>query len=169
MQYVKIPSERVNVLIGEGGKTKRDLQRHTKTKITLEDTTVTIEGESVDEWVGKDVVKAIGRGFNPQKALTLLSEDNSLLVIDITDLVGGSERTLMRFKGRIIGRDGKTRKLIEQLTGCYLSVYGKTASLIGSYESVEVARDAILKILDGSPHSSVYRFLEKNRAKIKAF
>ena len=135
----------------------------------MEDTSVTVEGESIDEWVTRDIVKAVGRGFTPQKALTLLSEDQMLLVIDLTDHVGGSEKALTRFKGRIIGRDGKTRKVIEELTGCYLSVYGKTASLIGGYDAVEVARDAILRILDGSPHAAVYRFLEKNRGKIKAF
>ena len=169
MQYLKIPKERVNVLIGEGGETKRDIERLTKTKITVEDTSVSVEGDGVSEWIARDVVKAVGRGFSPEKALTLLSDENMLLVIDLTDHVSDSDRALTRFKGRIIGRDGKTRKVIEELTGCYLSVYGKTVSLVGSYDGVEVAKDAVLRILDGAPHSSVYRFLEKNRRKIPRF
>jgi len=133
MQYVKIPQERVSVLIGEDGEAKKKIERLTKTKILVEDTSVTVEGESLSEWLARDIVKAVGRGFSPDKALSILSEDHMLLVIDLTDLVGSSEKTLSRYKGRIIGRDGKTRKIIEEMTGCYLSVYGKTVSLIGSY------------------------------------
>lgn len=163
MQYVRIPKERVGALIGEGGKTRADIESRTKTKITVEDTSVSIEGESFDEWVTRDVVHAIGRGFSPEKALYLTQENMMFELVNLSDAVGGSDKSLSRVKGRIIGSNGKVRERIENLTECYISVYGKTVGIIGSLDDAPLARDAIGRIILGSPHSSVYRFVERQR------
>lgn len=164
MQYVNIPEERVPVLIGEGGGTKKEIEERTKTKLTIQDTEVSIEGaDSYSEWVTMDVVKAIGRGFSPEKALQLLKEDTVFELIQLTDLVKDSEKTLIRYRGRIIGEGGKTRRYIEEITGSFVSVYGKTVSIIGSYEGVAAAKEAVVRIASGSPHKSVYKYLERWR------
>ncbi|RLG35306.1 RNA-processing protein, partial [Methanosarcinales archaeon] len=72
-------------------------------------------------------------------------------------------KTLKRIKGRIIGQKGKTRRVIETLTGVKISVYGKTVSLIGYPEQIKVAREAIEMLIKGTPHSTVYTFLERKR------
>lgn len=165
MEYLKIPRERTNVLIGEGGKTKRYIEKRTHTIIEIEDDSVTIDSElenSLQEWLAKDIVLAIGRGFNPAIAMRLLNENNVLEVIQLRDFAH-TKKSAIRIKGRLIGREGKTRKFIEQSTGCYLSVYGKTVALIGNYDDVYLAKEAIAMILRGSPHSSVYKFLERKR------
>ena len=41
-----------------------------------------------------------------------------------------------------------------------MSVYGKTVSIIGKYQNVELAEQAVNKIIDGMPHRSIYEFLE---------
>ncbi|MFH1788452.1 MAG: hypothetical protein ABH834_03630 [Candidatus Altiarchaeota archaeon] len=111
----------------------------------------------------KQRLHAIGRGFSPEKAL-YLTQDNMLFeLIDLTEAVGGSEKTLARVKGRLIGTNGKVRERIEALTDSYISVYGKTVGIIGSLEDAPLALDAITRIISGSPHSSVYRFLERQR------
>ena len=163
MQYVKIPRERIGALIGEEGATRKDIEDRTKTKLTVDDTSVSIEGESLDEWIGKDVVRAIGRGFSPEKALSLLQENMGFELVNLSEVVGGSEKTLARVKGRIIGTDGKVRSRIEDLTECFISVYGKTVGVIGSLEDTPLALEAILRIASGSPHSNVFRFLERQR------
>ena len=122
----------------------------------------------VDEWITRDVVQAVGRGFSPEKALLLLQENISFELIDLSDIVGDSEKTLARVKGRIIGAKGKSREKIESLTDCFISVYGKTAAIIGSIDDAPAAREAVLMLVSGSPHSNVFRFLERQKKRGKS-
>ncbi len=165
MQYLKIPKERVAVLIGEGGKTKRYIEKRTNTTIVIEDGTIMVDSDpenSINEWVSKDIVLAIGRGFSPAIALKLLKENNVLEVLQLRDFVN-TKKSAIRVKGRIIGKEGRTRRYIEQITGCYMSVYGKTVALIGAYDEVYIAKEAIGMLLNGSPHSTVNKFLERKK------
>ena len=164
MQYIRIPEERVNVIIGSGGETKRLLESRTKCKISVEGNEVSVEGEPMKEWVCKDVVSAIGRGFNPEKALLLLKDDYALNIVDLDDF-SKTPKVLETKRGRIIGEAGRTRKFIERTSGAFLSVYGKTVGIIGSFDEVELAKEAVLMLLSGSKHSTVYRFLERERGK----
>ena len=68
-----------------------------------------------------------------------------------------------RIKGRIIGRNSKSRKTIEELSGAYVSVSGHTVALIGSFEEIRLANDAVLMILKGSAHKTVYTMLQEAR------
>ena len=74
---------------------------------------------------------------------------------------------LERIKGRIIGASGKARDQLEQLTDTFICVYGKTISIIGESSKVNLARRAIESLLNGSPHSNVYKWLEKKRRDLK--
>ena len=85
----------------------------------------------------------------------------------MAEYVGKSNDAMIRLKGRVIGRDGKSRKLIEELTECSISVFGKTISIIGSAESAAAARQAVESLLRGSTHANVYKWLEKRRREIK--
>ena len=64
-------------------------------------------------------------------------------------------------KSRLIGTKGKTRISIEECSGCFISIYGKTVSIIGKYEQINIAREAINMIIRGSKHSKVYSFLQQ--------
>ena len=63
--------------------------------------------------------------------------------------------------GRIIGKDGRSREIMERLSGTKVSVYGKTVAILGYPEQIRVARAAIEMLLDGAPHGNVYSFLER--------
>jgi phosphopantetheinyl transferase len=67
----------------------------------------------------------------------------------------------------IIGKEGKMRRFIEDTLGVNISVYGKTVAIIGDAESVAVAREAILMLVEGAQHSTVQRFLERKRREMK--
>jgi ribosomal RNA assembly protein len=82
-------------------------------------------------------------------------------------VVGDSPADLKRIKGRIIGKNGKTREVIEQMTGARLSVYGKTIGIIGDAEQIATVRSAIDMLIDGAPHGAVYGYLEKRRRELK--
>ncbi len=81
--------------------------------------------------------------------------------------MGKSQSDQKRLKGRVIGKEGKTRRIIEELTEANVSVYGHTISVIGDMDQAEVAREAIWRLIKGSLHRSVYRFLQKKRRELK--
>ena len=74
---------------------------------------------------------------------------------------------MRRIRGRIIGRDGKTRRIIEELTETYISVYGHTVGIIGDFEKAQIAREAIDMLIKGAMHGTVYRYLHRKRREIK--
>jgi ribosomal RNA assembly protein len=116
----------------------------------------------------KDVITALGRGFSPEHAFRLMRDDDAVLdVIDLRTVFGRSESDIKRVKGRIIGMNGKTRRIIEELTDTDVAVYGHTVSIIGQIEHAEVAREAVQMLVKGSLHATVYRFLHRKRRELK--
>ena len=167
---LRIPKDRIAVLIGKEGSIKKDIETETKTKLEVDskEGDVFISGEdALGLYACREVILAIGRGFNPDIAKLLLKSDYCFEVIDLKDYSGKSRDTLLRIKGRVIGSEGKTRKLVEELTESYVCVYGKTIGIIGLPESVSIARQAIESLLRGAPHANVYQFLEKKRRELK--
>ncbi len=173
--FLKIPKERVGVLIGPEGKTKKNIEKELSVELQIDseagDVTVMLTEGSEDPSVlfkAKDVVTAIGRGFSPEHAFRLIRDEEVFLdVIDLRTVFGRSESDIKRVKGRIIGMDGKTRRIIEELTDTNIAVYGHTVSIIGNIEQVDAAREAIQMLVKGSQHSTVYRFLHRKRRELK--
>ena len=172
-ESVKIPKERIGVLIGTEGKVKRKLEKLTETSIEIdsESGTVDIEGKgnSANFLDAINIVKAIGRGFSPEKALDLLGEETLLDVIKISDVVGGSEKTLKTKRARIIGTKGFAREAIEKATGAKISVQGKTVAIIGGPKEIELAREAVEMLLDGANHKKVMDYLKREQQQQEKF
>ncbi len=162
---VLVPSERIGVIIGKNGKVKKEIEKRLGVKIRVEpeDNEVIIErDESNPEGLkAREVIKAIARGFSPEKAFKLFYDDYYLEVITITDFV--SKGSLERIRGRLIGRKGKARRKIEELTNTYISIYGKTVSIIGDIEGLRDAKEAILGLIQGKQHNTVFRALERKK------
>ncbi len=166
---LKIPKDRVAVLIGVKGQVKKSLEDHTKVKIDVDskEGEVTLTGkDSLALYSLREVIKAIGRGFNPEIAQLLLKQDYSLELIQIQDYVKNKNH-IQRLRGRVIGAGGKARATIEQLTECFIVIYGKTIGIIGTNERAGIAYRAVESILEGSPHANVYRWLEKSCKQLK--
>ena len=166
---MKIPKDSVAVLIGKSGAIKKQLEENTKSKIKVdsEEGDVFVSGEdAILLFSAREIIKAIGRGFNPEIAMLLMQQDYMFEVIDLMDYAP-TKRHLLRLKGRVIGQNGKSRRIIEEMTETYLCVYGKTISLIGPPEGTSIARKAVESLLDGSPHSNVYKWLEGKRKEMK--
>jgi ribosomal RNA assembly protein len=131
---------------------------------------VTIKSDSADQgdpFIAVRIIEAIGRGFSPQRARRLLEEGVAFEVIDLRDFAGRSANSLDRIRGRVIGLKGKSRRVIEELTQCYLSVYGRTVAIIGDASEVQLASEAVRKLASGSQHKTVYNELQKARTKRK--
>ena len=152
IKEILVPKDRMRVFIS----VKKRLQDRLSIDISVESNVVSMNGESLSIMEAETVVKAIARGFSPAKAFELLNEENTLIILDLP-----SERNkLIKTKSRLIGTDGKCRKNMEQMTGTFVSVYGKTVSIIGEYDSAEKCRRAMQMLIKGSPHKNVYKFLE---------
>jgi ribosomal RNA assembly protein len=173
--FLKIPKERVGALIGPEGKTKKSIEEKLSVELQIESETgaVTIMlAENANDpsllFKAKDVITAIGRGFSPEHAFRLIHDEEAILdVIDLRTIFGRSESDIKRIKGRIIGMNGKTRKIIEELTDANICVYGHTVSIIGNIDQAQAAREAIQMLINGSQHSTVYRFLHRKRRELK--
>jgi ribosomal RNA assembly protein len=162
---LKIPKDRVAVLIGKKGETKKELEEFSKASINIdsrEGEVVLTGSESIMLYSLKEVIRAIARGFNPEVAKLLFRQDYSLEIIHLSEFNEHKSHQL-RLKGRVIGRNGKSRSTIEDMTNCYISVYGKTIAILGSVIEVPIAKKAVESLLIGSMHASVYKWLEKQK------
>lgn len=166
MRHLRIPDERAPVLIGEDGETLEEIRELLDVELEVEDGEVEIDGDPLEEMRAVNIVKAIGRGFSPERALRLLEDNTDLCVLDVTDFAS-TDNGKQRLKGRVIGRDGETREKLENDTDTEIAVYGKTVSILGNVQNVEIARQAVRMLLEGASHSTAYQYIEKNRAKIK--
>jgi len=170
VQEIRLGTNRIGSLTGKGGITKRKLEEKTGATITIdsEEGQVRVEGEDpVGALRAAEVVSAIGRGFSPERAFILLEDDD--LILDVIDLSGiePSPQQQERLRGRIIGKAGKARQQIENMTGIEISVQGKTVAMIGQPEQLKNARTAIDMLINGVPHEAVFSFLEKKRREEK--
>jgi len=166
---LKIPASRVAVLIGREGSVKKRLEEETKVKITIDsqEGDVFLYGDdALNIYTTREIITAIGRGFNPEVALQLLKADYSFEQLNLGNYAK-SRNHFIRIKGRVIGSSGKSRKLIEEFTDCKISVFGKTIGIIGRIESVYICRRAIESLIAGSKHATVYRFLERQRRDLR--
>jgi len=173
--FISVPRERVGVIIGPDGVTKKNIEKKLFVELQIDgdsgDITITMSEKATDPsmlFKAKDVVTALGRGFSPEHAFRLVRDEDALLdVIDLRTAFGKSEADIKRVKGRIIGMNGKTRRLIEELTDTHVAVFGHTVSIIGTIEQVQVAREAVEMLVKGSMHSTVYRVLHRKRSELK--
>ncbi len=168
---VRLPKERIPIIIGKEGLTKKDLEHLGDVRILVDsvDGSVSIDqrGDALKANLAVNAIQAIARGFNPEIAKTLFDDYMQLIIIPLREFAKPGSRRIEEIKGRIIGRDGKTRKVIEDLTSTKISVYGDTVSIIGDYVSVQYSREAISMIIAGKKHRSVYQYLEKRVKEIK--
>ncbi len=164
MDEIRIPKDRIAILIGKKGEVKREISKLTNTKLQInsKEGDIIINGDDgFNVYLAKKIINAIGRGFNPEIALALLNDDNNLEIIDISYFSRKTKNDLKRIKSRLIGTKGKAKKLIEDLADVELSIYGKTISIIGNQINLSIARHAVINLLQGSRHGNVYSYLEK--------
>ena len=171
-QKIVLWKDRIGALIGKNGRNKDILEKRLEVKISINSRTgeVTVKCDDLEKSMRAiNVIRAVNYGFSPERAFRLLDENQILNVIDINAFIGKSPKDLIRVKGRLIGERGKTRRLIEETTKVYLSVYSHFVAVIGSFENVLTATEAVKRLIKGAPHKSVYNplFYERRIEKLK--
>ena len=172
----RVPKDRIAVLIGAKGTTMKSIRE----ACGCQDLFINSETGDVEVTWGKpgsydpvkamklpDVVKAIGRGMAPKAAIRLFDDQHFFEMVDLRDFVGKRSNQQRRVRSRIIGSQGKVRKMIENLTDTEITIYKSTVVIIGEQEGLFAARQAIEMLAGGSEHGSVLGYLEKDRRKAK--
>ena len=166
--YEKLPLDRIGVLIGREGSVRKEIEEKTKTLITVDTQTgsVIIEPASPSTTAlelikAQNIVRAIGYGFSPERAFRLLEDDQVLEVLDVRQYVGDKPNHVKRVLGRIIGEEGKARRILEEYTGTYISIYDHYVAIIGDYETANIAKKAIEMLIQGRMHSTVYKYIDR--------
>ncbi|MBN28970.1 MAG: hypothetical protein CMB33_03770 [Euryarchaeota archaeon] len=165
----RVPKNRIAVLIGKSGKTRKMIEKACDGTLTIDSQT----GDVSISWSGDpdpirrmkvpDVISAIGRGFSPERAVQLLDDDVFLRMYNIREWVGRQPNQTRRMRSRLIGTNGRIRTLIEEMSGCEIAVYGSTVAVLGGNEALSLATPAIEGILGGSEHSTVLFGLEQDK------
>lgn len=166
MEIIRIPIERVKVLIGKDGATKEKIEKVCRVRLVVgSEGEVELDGDPSEIFFAKDVVIAIGRGFNPNKALKLAKDNYNLFVFHLREILP-NEKTITRIKGRIIGENGKVKREMEAATQSNLSIYGNTIAIISQLDTMEYAKEAVQIVIDGAPHITLFNYLRKIKRNI---
>lgn len=141
---------------------KKTIEDAFKIKITKKDEIIEIEGNPENEFIAVEAIEAINLGF-PVSEATILKQDgfafDKILIKSIS-----RRRNLSQVRGRIIGVERKALNNIEYLTECAIVLHDNTLGVIGRAENVKKAVYALKKLIGGSKHANVYRYLEDEKA-----
>jgi ribosomal RNA assembly protein len=96
-----------------------------------------------------------------------MDDDADFFVFDLYDYVGKKEAHVRRLKSRIIGKEGKTKRVLEELTDARISIYGHTVSVISDIVRMNILKKSIDMILAGRKQATVYRFIETQMRELR--
>jgi ribosomal RNA assembly protein len=163
-----LEKERIGAFLGKEGKQKKEFEEKFKCQIDVESNSgeVFINGEdSVSIFILTNIISAINYGLNPKNAMKLEDENFVLDIIDVKQTIKDQEK-LKKVMGRIIGKDGATRRTIEEITKCNLAIKDHFVAVVGPYENTILIHDALNMLIKGSSFKSFYSYLERNKVKL---
>ncbi|ORX90731.1 pre-rRNA-processing protein PNO1 [Basidiobolus meristosporus CBS 931.73] len=175
MRKVPIPPHRMAPLKGNWIKLYTPLVEHLKLQVRMNVKSKSVELKTSPHTVdtgalqkGTDFVRAFALGFDIDDALALLRLDelyiDSFEIKDVKTLHGDH---LSRAIGRIAGKDGKTKFTIENATKTRIVLADTRIHILGSFQNIKIARDAVVSLILGSPPGKVYSTLRTISARMK--
>ena len=134
--------------------------------IKVEGRKITIEGEAIDEYNAQQVFEAIQFGFTVKQSLQLTEPDMHFVKINIKKAT--RRKNLEDVRSRVIGKEGKTKRTLENISGCEIVVNDNNeVGLIGPSESIESAETGLKNVIKGSKQSNAYAYVERMNSERK--
>ncbi len=167
-EKLQISLDRVPVLIGKDGRDKVFLEKKFNCSINIDSKTGEVFIDSEDgytNYILRNIITAIDLGHSPMNAVKLEDENYVLDVIDVKNKVKDSHR-LKIVLGRVIGKNGTTRKILSDTTNCSVSVKDNYVSVIGLFENIQLVHEALEMLINGASHKSFYSYIERNKVNI---
>lgn len=168
MRIFSLPCNRVALFARDGGALLEEVAERGNVELKLNgEGDVEISGNGGDEWIAEQVLLALSYGFKPRNAFKLFGDDAFIEVIDLGQACNHSDKLVAKCKSRVIGSQGKAKKRVEELSGAFISVQDDCVAMLGTFEDLKMAKEAVFRIIEGAEHSSVYAFLEARRRRLK--
>lgn len=140
-------------------KNKNNIEEELNVKISVKGEEIEIDGEPEDEYLAEQVIDAINIGFPYETAFLIKKEDYFFEILNIKDYT--TKKDLKSVRARIIGKGGKTLRVLSDLSGCFFELKDNSVGIIGNPELIRPAQDALINLIRGAKQSNVYTGLEK--------
>lgn len=134
--------------------------------VELKSSLDTLDNSAIQK--GADFIKAYSLGFEVDDCIAMLRLDDLYLdsfeTKDVKTLQG---ENLSRAIGRIVGKDGKTKFTIENTTRTRIVVADTKIHIMGSFQNIKIAKDALVNLIMGASPGKVYAKLRSISSRMK--
>ncbi len=152
-------------IIGKKGKKIKRIKKELGIEVKINEN-LEIEKKKckLNDFELQNIFDALAMGFDVDTALKLRNFNYDFCKIDLKGLRESRRRVI---KGRILGKEGKIKEVIEDNTDCKVKIFKNKIGVIGETENVEVAKRAIEMLIRGKSFHAVKRWLEREKTKIE--
>ncbi|KAL1955031.1 hypothetical protein VTO42DRAFT_322 [Malbranchea cinnamomea] len=172
---VPVPPHRMSPLKANWTKIYPPLVEHLKLQVRMNIKNKAVELRSSKHTTdpgalqkGEDFVKAFTLGFDVDDAIALLRLDDLYIeTFEIKDVKTLNGEHLSRAIGRIAGKDGKTKFAIENASRTRVVLADQKIHILGGFQNIHIAREAIVSLILGSPPGKVYGNLRTVASRMK--
>nr|CAG8530427.1 7096_t:CDS:2 [Entrophospora candida] len=175
MRKINVPANRFTPLKKEWRKIYEPLVKHLNLQIRMNTKTNNVELKTSKYTTdpsalqkAADFVKAFMMGFDVDDAIAILRVDDLYIdSFDIKDVKTLEGDHLSRAIGRIAGKNGKVKFAIENTSKTRIVLADSSIHILGSFQNIRVAKDAIVSLILGSPPGKVYANLKTVSTRMK--
>ena len=143
-------------------KHKAELERKLSISLTIVGRKVTYDGSAINEYVAGMILEAMAFGFSFNEAIALKDEEMLFRKVPLRGFT--RRKNLKDVRARLIGKEGKTRRTVEDISGCTVLIGDNAVGLIGRAEAIDAATQGVINIIRGSKQANAYRYLERMNA-----